>query len=196
MTAQEQTECTESILTEMNRHFKTSWTADDVAPIQMPGWDHPESGFIRGGGYNIRIVKTLNQGDETIKHIKPARYSNFVSDIEVGAQPSLHIPGKIDGQTMFIKESSTDKSTTTYDFIAHSDSGYAFLPIGSLLHLFEDVIGAKTRRPCPVEHGVEHDVHNEELLALREYKTSSEESAPVMSNVPMMDSAPPALPAP
>jgi hypothetical protein len=197
MSADEQAECTESILTEMNRHFKTSWTADDIAPVQMPGWDHPEAGFIRGGGYNIRIVKTLNRGDESIKHIKAARYSTFESDVEIGAQPSLHIPGKIDGQQMFNKETSSDKSTTTYDFIAHSDSAYAFLPIGSLLHLFEDVIGAKTRRPCPVEHGVEHDVYNENLLNLRKYQASETETAPLVSNTPMMmDNAPPALPAP
>jgi hypothetical protein len=35
------------------------------------------------------------------------------------------------------------------NFTAHIDSAWADNPIGFLLHLFLDVFGAKSRKPCP-----------------------------------------------
>jgi hypothetical protein len=86
--------------------------------------------------------------------LKPGRFSDLKTLLELGDQPSLHMPKAVDGKRMFIETESEDQSTKSYDFIAHSDSAYAFLPLGTFLHLFIVVIGAKNRRPCPVEHGL------------------------------------------
>jgi len=35
--------------------------------------------------------------------------------------------------------------------VAHSDSAYAYLPIGVFMHLFRDVLDPEQRNPCPIE---------------------------------------------
>jgi len=146
----EQESCTLSLLNEVNHHLKTSFTEHDLAPIQMPGWDQPEMGFMRGGGFNIRIVTSVNRGTEG-DHIHSGRFADLETALKLGAGASLHIPEKIEGLTTFLKSESDDGEQIQYDFIAHSDTGYAYLPLGVFIHVFRDVLGADGRRPCPAE---------------------------------------------
>ncbi len=141
--------CQNAILNEVNHRLKTSFTLNDLAPIQMPGWPEPVMGFMRGGGYNIRIVGSVDRTSHQATHIKPGRFSDFETIVKLGAQPSLHIPKDIEGHAVFIKTESADQ--VQFDFVAHSDTGYAYLPIGVFIHGFRDVLGSKERSPCPVE---------------------------------------------
>ena len=147
----EQAQCTIALLSEVNHRLKTQFTTEDLAPIQMPDWNEPEMGFMRGGGYNIRLVTSVDRSSHAATHIKPGRFSDFETFMKLGAQASLHIPNVIEGRPVFIKTESESEEKTQFDFVAHSDTGYAYLPAGTLLHFFRDVLGAKGRSPCPVE---------------------------------------------
>jgi len=150
MSGAEQEACVESILIEMNKRMKTSFTRENVSPIQMPDWDKPEVGFIRGGGFNIRIVASLTKEETKHTHIKPGRYADFETLIKFGAQASLHVPDVIDGRKFFLKTVSAN-GRENFDFIAHSDTAYSYLPVGTLIHVFVDVLQPEKRNPCPIE---------------------------------------------
>ena len=147
----EQEACAQSLIDELNHRMKTSLTLNEITPIQMPGWDKPEMGFMRGGGFNIRIVTSLTKAQTKHTRIKTGRFADFETWLKLGAQPSLHVPDKIDGQKLFLKTVSEDGERIDYDFVAHSDSAYAYLPIGVFMHLFRDVLDPEQRNPCPIE---------------------------------------------
>src|SRR5581483_11552171 len=74
MTEDEQATCTERILDELNLKLKgNTFTLDDVAPIKMASWTYPRMGLLRGGGYNIRLVKSGLVGKQ-VKDIHPGRF--------------------------------------------------------------------------------------------------------------------------
>jgi hypothetical protein len=147
----EQEQCTQVILEEMSKRTKLSFTADNVVPIQFPGWNQAEKGFVRGGGFNIHVVATISETRKKLHHFHAGRFANFLTWLRMGDEPSLHLPDNIDGlQTYFETE---DESGTHVDVVAHVDSAYAYLPIGLFVHLFTDVVGADTRNPCPIKGG-------------------------------------------
>lgn len=143
MTPDEQAVCTQRILNELNVKLKGfNFTQDDMAPILMASWTTPRMGLLRGGGYNIRVVRSGLTAKQ-LKHIKAGRYVTITGILTDGISPSLHIPGLTLGAELLIK---TDDSV---DFTAHIDSAYAYFPLGALAHLFIDLIGHSTRDPCP-----------------------------------------------
>jgi hypothetical protein len=151
MSGADQDQCTRVILDEINTRTKISLTEDDVAPIKMPSWDRAERGFVRGGGFNIRIVTTLSERSNQLHHLHSGRFANFITWLKMGDEPSLHLPKVIDDHQIFFK--SEDETGTHVDFVAHVDSAYALLPIGFFKHIFTDVVGADTRNPCPIVGG-------------------------------------------
>lgn len=156
MSGADQENCTEVILGEVNARLGTSFVREDVAQVQMAGWDHPEAGFVRGGGYNIRIVKTLS-ADEGSK-VHAGRFADWWTFLDLGIRPSLHIPGNFDGQNVLNMNWSSDGQSVTVDFVAHTDDAYAYTPFGFIWHEVEDVIGANTRPPCPIESDVDPEL--------------------------------------
>jgi hypothetical protein len=151
MSGAEQDACVQLLLDEMNTRMRTSFTRENIAPIQMSGWDKPEIGFLRGGGFNVRIVASLTKAETKHTHIKPGRYADFETLIKMGDQPSLHVPNAIDGQQFFLKTVSDDGNRIDYDFVAHSDTAYSYLPLGTFVHIFVDVLQPDKRSPCPIE---------------------------------------------
>jgi hypothetical protein len=140
-------ECTYRILDSINRHFHTAFTRDDVAPVKMSDWEQEESGFVRGGAFNIRVRGNQLSPDRK-KKIHQGRFSNFWDWITIGLNPSLHIPGDIDGVNVFDLDTK-EGPVPQVDFVAHVDSGFAYLPIGLIFHELVDVVGADIRNPCP-----------------------------------------------
>jgi hypothetical protein len=150
---QQQIECTQDILSELNRHFRTHFTEENVVPVKRDDWLSTQGGFVHGGGFNIRIVATLPV--KKSKKIKVGRFSDLLTWFKLGAQSSLHLPGNIDGEKVFNKSVSEDGSEVNFDFIAHIDSAYAYLPAGAVIHFFRDVLGHKGRNPCPAGREVD-----------------------------------------
>jgi hypothetical protein len=147
----EQEFCSQVILEEINKRAQLSLSENDIVKIQLPHWSQSETGFIRGGGFNIRVVTTIPESRKKLKHLHVGRFADFMSWLKMGDEPSLHLPGSIDGvQTYFETE---DEAGTHVDLVAHVDSAYAYLPLGLFEHLFKDVMGADTRNPCPTESG-------------------------------------------
>ena len=142
----EQLECTYRILDSVNHRFHTSFTREDVAPIKMSDWEQPESGFVRGGGFNIRILGNQISPDHK-KKLHPGRFASIWDWLTIGLNPSLHIPGDIDGVSVFELDSKT--AVPQVDFVAHLDSAFAYLPLGLVFHELVDVVGADIRNPCP-----------------------------------------------
>jgi hypothetical protein len=149
----EQEECTQVILDEINRRLKTSFDRDNVAPIRLDDWTRDEMGFVRGGGFNIRIAGSMSSEHSKRTHLRAARFADFATWLELGARASLHIPRDFDGETVFLKSERDDQ--VNYDFVAHMDTGYAYLPLGLLIHGLRDVAGADGRNPCPAEPGLD-----------------------------------------
>lgn len=149
----EQVECTDRILEAINDKFDGDFSPDDVAPVKMSTWAHEEAGFVRGGAFNIR-VRGSQYPSHRRKKIHPGRFTDPWTWITFGIHPSLHIPGKIDGATVFELDSERTLSAggdPQIDFVAHIDSAYAYIPTGLLYHLLVDMAGADTRNPCPAE---------------------------------------------
>lgn len=161
-----QLDCTMKILEYVNNTFHTEFGIENVVPIQLPGWEKPEAGFIRGGGFNIRVA-----GNQLIADNHPVKYGRFMPLIgwfELGAHAALHLPGSIGGYQTFTwkqilntnspdltenpdSKDSTEVSTEyrQVDFVAHIDTADPYEPLGAIIHLFRDVIGASGRNPCP-----------------------------------------------
>jgi hypothetical protein len=146
-----QRECNTNILDYVNSTFHTNFDEGNLAEIQLPNWSEPAKAFVKGGGYNVRIVGTQSRDDDSAPVI-PLRTEPPIGYMELGLHPSLHIPGSIDGQQTYTARKHAD-GTTDLDFIVHIDSADPYVaPLGSLYHLFRDVIGASTRNPCPRSH--------------------------------------------
>lgn len=141
-----QNTCTQRILDALNDQFGMHFDTSDLAPIFVPGWKNMEMGFVRGGGYNIRVYATGLSSAE-VKRVHAGRFLSkdhvFFRDLK----PSLHVPNVIWGVSTMTK--SQDASGGKVDFIAHIDSQWAYSPFGLLDHLFTDVLGSATRNPCP-----------------------------------------------
>ncbi|MGA2988458.1 MAG: hypothetical protein ABSG32_32215, partial [Terriglobia bacterium] len=63
----------------------------------------------------------------------------------------LHVvaaPSGLDLNTLTFSNSNVG-GVYSASFTAHIDSAWADNPIGALLHWFIDILGAKSRNPCP-----------------------------------------------
>jgi hypothetical protein len=147
MTVNEQRDCTMKIVEYVNTTFHTEFGPDNVVPVRLPGWAKAESGFVRGGGYNIRLVGMQPAMDQHSVH--HGRFMPAIGWIELGAHAALHLPGSIDGFQTFTRKLSDDSKNRQMDFVAHIDTANPWEPLGGFIHLFRDVIGAAGRNPCP-----------------------------------------------
>ncbi len=108
--------------------------------------------FDWGGAVNLDL-NVANLSTAQFNAINPGRYapSGFWGKI-TGYGPSLHLPsGPGNGlpsqdspQTLVFTKSDGSVSTS-----AHIDSAWANNPIGGVIHVGVDVLGANTRNPCP-----------------------------------------------
>jgi hypothetical protein len=146
MSLDEQNECIGKILIYVNNTFQTEFTKDNVMPVQLPSWEKAETGFVRGGGFNIRIVGEAPANDNPVRY---GRYMPWIGWIELGAHPALHLPGSIAGYQTFTRQPIADNTSNKVDFVAHIDTALPYEPVGAIIHLFRDVIGASGRNPCP-----------------------------------------------
>jgi hypothetical protein len=114
-----------------NQFPDANLNANNILPSSSPD---PQP----GGQVNV------NFGGGPFNGISSGRYapSGFWGHV-TGYGPSLHIvsaPTGIDPSAL---------QFTNMSFTAHIDSAWADNPIGALLHWIIDVLGAKTRNPCP-----------------------------------------------
>jgi RHS repeat-associated protein len=126
------TACQQTVLNAVNNQFPdANLNANNILPSSSPD---PQP----GGQVNV------NFGGGPFNGISSGRYapSGFWGHV-TGYGPSLHIvsaPTGIDPSAL---------QFTNMSFTAHIDSAWADNPIGALLHWIIDVLGAKTRNPCP-----------------------------------------------
>ena len=104
LTVEQQQACTVKILEYINDTFHTEFTPKDVMPVQLSGWKKPEMGFVRGGGFNIRVVGRQPTVDPKTVHY--GRYMPTIGWIELGAHAALHLPGSIDGFQTFTRKTA------------------------------------------------------------------------------------------
>jgi hypothetical protein len=145
----EQQTCASRLIAELNGETHASLSASNIASVRMPSWAHAEMGFVRGGGFNIRVKASYAKTDLATKRLHAGRFARTKAWFTLGAVPSLHLPDEIGGNKTFLETENAVTGMTDYDFVAHLDSGYAYLPIGLGLHLIRDLLGAKSRNPCP-----------------------------------------------
>lgn len=147
LSAEQQNVCQELILSTLSDQFNIHFTDTDVVPVQAPNWSQSYPGFLHGGGYNIHVVTTGLSQDE-INHFQDGRFIGHDANGHGDAlQPSLHIPGSVDGANLVVKTFAN--GVGTLDFTAHIDSAYADSPLGFVKHYKIDVLGHATRPPCP-----------------------------------------------
>jgi hypothetical protein len=126
----EQQTCAARLIAELNRELHASFTAANISSVRMPNWDHPEMGFVRGGGFNVRMQASFPKTSPAMKRLHPGRFASTKAWFTLGAVPSLHLPDEIGGVKTFLETENSAAGTVEYDFVAHLDSGYAYLPIG------------------------------------------------------------------
>jgi RHS repeat-associated protein len=129
--------CQATILNAVNNQFGTNFTDANV-----------QSTFNNGGAVNL-VINGTGLPPSQFNAIQPGRSpSNFLGAI-TGYGPSLHITGQAPLDPTAVFNNSNDGGATSVTFTAHIDSAWADNPIGALLHFFIDVLGSKTRNPCP-----------------------------------------------
>lgn len=136
--------CDDRLLTTLNQQFEANFTSQDMALIDTPTWAAPDTAFMRGGGYNIRIVAS-GLSEAEVKRIHAGRFIGHIDGFPADLEPSLHVPGTIGSAQVF----ASDATAGTVDFVAHIDTAYAYTPLGFIVHMIRDVWGAKGRKPCP-----------------------------------------------
>jgi RHS repeat-associated protein len=133
--------CAQRILDTVNNQFGTDFTAADVTDL----------GVNPNGGEYVIDIKASSATWLTASQfnaVQPGRFTSFTGML-TGLEPSLHVgPSPLD-PTAGSFQSSNVGGFLSLDFTAHTDSGFLFNPIGALRHLFIDVLGHKSRNPCP-----------------------------------------------
>jgi hypothetical protein len=123
------------VLNAVNNQFPgANLNAGNILPSSFPD---PQ----QGGQINVNFG---NFGPGQFAGIHAGRYApgGFIGFV-TGYGPSLHVvsaPTSLDPTALNFSQTS---------FTAHIDSAWANNPIGALLHWIIDVLGAKTRNPCP-----------------------------------------------
>jgi hypothetical protein len=132
--------CAVRVLSGVNQVFSARFTFANVKG-QLPS---------PGGGANFLIGATGLPATQ-FNAIVPGRYPLSPVTWLFGYGPTLHVvggPGFLDPfATSFSKGNVA--GVTSVLFTAHVDSAFAYNPVGALLHLAIDVVGYKTRNPCP-----------------------------------------------
>jgi RHS repeat-associated protein len=136
------TQCQQTVLNAVNSQFGTNAA---VLPSSDPG-------VQPGGQVNVDFGVNSGLTPAQFNSIQPGRYapSGFWGAL-TGYGPSLHVvaaPSGLDPNAMTFTNSNVGGAYSV-SFTAHIDSAWADNPIGFLLHLFIDVFGSKSRKPCP-----------------------------------------------
>lgn len=131
--------CEQRILTDVNNQFQTGANSADV--IGLP--------FTNGGGINF-LIQLSNIPAGEFNHIQTGRYPVHWWSYLLGVGPALHIAGPdiFDKQAVF--RNSNIGGVTSVLFTAHSDDGFAYNPIGLVVHFLDDVLqlfGPRNPRP-------------------------------------------------
>ncbi|MGH9477493.1 MAG: hypothetical protein ACRD1C_14405 [Terriglobales bacterium] len=131
-------ECGDRLLTAVDNQFGT-------IPLQ---WNINTGGIAPGGGeYNLTMSSTSLTPSQ-FGAIDLGRYASLATMI-TGIGSSLHVAGRsaLDPGAFFAKTDAGGVPSLT--MTVHLDSGYAYNPLGLLIHTFGDVLGHATRDACP-----------------------------------------------
>jgi len=144
-TSNQLTSCQQTVLDAVNNQFGTDLNANNVLPTSNPN-------LQPGGQVNVNFGVNWGLSATQFNTIQPGRYapSGFWG-VLTGYGPSLHVvasPSGLDPDTMTFG-SSNFGGLYSVGFTAHIDSAWADNPFGFFLHLFIDVFGSKSRKPCP-----------------------------------------------
>jgi hypothetical protein len=133
--------CTQPILNAVNNQFGTPFNQNDVQGVP----------FDNGGGTNLNILGT-NLPASQFNSLQTGRYPINWYTYLIGYGPTLHITGTThsDPPPAFFGNSNIGGQTSIL-FTAHTDSSFAYNPIGFLIHVIIDIfhVGGP-RKPCPV----------------------------------------------
>ncbi len=135
-----QPDCQGPILNAVNNQFGTNFTDANV-----------QSTFTNGGGFNL-VINGTGLSASQFNSIQTGRYASGFLNAITGVGPSLHLPAYDavnDPNAIF--NNSNIGGMTSVTFTAHTDSAFAYNPLGALLHYILDVSdqGKATRNPCP-----------------------------------------------
>jgi hypothetical protein len=139
------TACQQTVLNAVNNQFGTNLSASNISSTSDP---NPQPGGQVNVNFSINGGLTATQ----FNAIQTGRYapSGFWG-VLTGYGPSLHVvaaPSGLDLNTLTFSNSNVG-GVYSASFTAHIDSAWADNPIGPLLHWFIDILGAKSRNPCP-----------------------------------------------
>jgi hypothetical protein len=104
-----------------------------------------------GGGANL-VITANGLPASQFNGLQTGRYASGFVNLITGVGPSLHVTGYDpvnDPNAMF--NNSNIGGATSVTFTAHTDSAFAYNPLGAILHYILDVSkhGKATRDPCP-----------------------------------------------
>jgi len=137
--------CQTKVLNAVNSQFGINLTDDNILPTSslLPQ---------QGGQVNVDIGINSGLSPAQFNVIQPGRYAPpGVLGFLTGYGPSLHVvaePTPLD-PTALVFSNSNIGGEYSVSFTAHIDSAWANNPIGALSHLIVDVLGHKSRNPCP-----------------------------------------------
>lgn len=139
------TACQQTVLNAVNNQFGTNLNANSILPSSDPG-------LQPGGQVNVDFGASSGLTPTQFNAIQPGRYapSGFWGAL-TGYGPSLHVvasPSGLDPNAPMFANSNVGGAYSV-SFTAHIDSAWGNNPIGFILHLFIDVFGSKSRKPCP-----------------------------------------------
>ena len=140
--------CSAQILARLNRTLHQKFAVADLATYFDRNTGRTVRGFLRGGAWNVRVVKAGLIYAEA-RHLKPGRSTSLASIFEDGLGRSVHLPEHIGHQTVFYKQKDKAVGLWTVDLTVHIDDGYPYLPLGFIWHWFRDIELSHSRNPCP-----------------------------------------------
>lgn len=165
LSTERQLYCINHILNVVNHNFGGSFARSEIHGFTFLTNHREYLGFKRGGAYNVHIIADKVSAEVAMK-IHPGRYTDLKNILHLGIGASLHVEDDFDGFAhTFVRRPDGD-GTYHMEFLAHIDSAYAYMiPTGTLAHFLIDVVGSKTRHPCPGEDAVAEKDAKDELAA-------------------------------
>jgi hypothetical protein len=132
--------CTSTVLNALNQRFGSNFNLLNVV-----------NGDMYNGAWNI-VISATDLTPLLFNSIQPGRYPNSWMTIISGIGPTLHIVGQSPIGSDF-SFNNNNIGITSVTFSAHTDSAYAYHPLGALVHGIIDYLGRNSRSRCPKPGG-------------------------------------------
>jgi hypothetical protein len=104
--------------------------------------------YNNGAAYNI-IIQSSQLTPAQFNNIQQGRYMTYGMQWLTGVGLAGHVADETYlGFPQSAFQSSNVGGNLSVQFAFHDDHGYAYNPIGALIHWITDVLGHNTRKPC------------------------------------------------